>query len=280
MPATAPAQTAIAQTFIAKWRKASGSERANYQLFITGLCDLLGCEKPDPSSEDTRDNAYVFERRVRFAHGDGSDSLGFIDCYKRAHFVLEAKKVKTDGKAFDSAMLRARGQAEQYERALPADEGRPPFVVVVDVGGTIHTFQILTKRSDRVAALGHTLPWPANVWMGVSVENAKVLDRIDDLRAVPAEVRFLSCEPLIGPLGVLDLTGIHWAIVGGESGPKARPMREEWAQDIRAQCEDQGVAFFFKQWGGVRKEKFGRELNGRTYDAMPRQHVIPVYASV
>ena len=142
-----------------------------------------------------------------------------------------------------------------------------------------HTFQILTKRSGRVAALGSRLPWPANVWMGVSVENAQVLDRIDDLRAVPAQVRFLSCEPLIGPLGALDLAGIHWAIVGGESGPGARPMREAWAQDIREQCEDQGVAFFFKQWGGVRKEKFGRVLNGRTYDAMPRQPVIPIHAA-
>lgn len=142
-----------------------------------------------------------------------------------------------------------------------------------------HTFQILTKRSERVAALGHKLPWPANVWMGVSVENAKVLDRIDDLRSVPAQVRFLSCEPLIGPLGALDLAGIHWVIVGGESGPKARPMRETWAQDIREQCEDQGIAFFFKQWGGVRKEKFGRELNGRTYDAMPGQRVIPIHAA-
>ena len=108
MPATAVSQTAAA--FIAKWRKASGSERANYQLFITELCELLGVDKPDPSSEDTRDNAYVFERRVRFAHGDGSESHGFIDCYKRGHFVLEAKKAKGEGKTFDSALLRARGR--------------------------------------------------------------------------------------------------------------------------------------------------------------------------
>lgn len=167
--------------------------------------------------------------------------------------------------------------SDLFQEAVPDDFIRRVFATMAACPQ--HTFQILTKRSDRVASLGQTLPWPANVWMGVSVENAKVLDRIDDLRAVPAQVRFLSCEPLIGPLGALDLDGIHWAIVGGESGPKARPMREEWAQDIREQCEDQGVAFFFKQWGGVRKEKFGRELNGRTYDAMPRQHVIPAYAA-
>lgn len=129
--------------FIAKWREASGSERANYQLFITDLCELLGADKPDPAREDTRDNAYVFERRVQFAHGDGGESLGFIDCYKRGAFVLEAKKIKAGPsavKSFDSAMLRARGQAEQYARALPPAEGRPPFVIVVDVGRAIELY--------------------------------------------------------------------------------------------------------------------------------------------
>ena len=139
-PSALAAAAVPATAFIAKWRKASGSERANYQLFITGLCELLGVDKPDPSSEDTRDNAYVFERRVRFAHGDGSESHGFIDCYKRGHFVLEAKKAKGAVKTFDSALLRARGQAEQYARALPAAEGRPPFVVVVDTGGVIELY--------------------------------------------------------------------------------------------------------------------------------------------
>ena len=130
--------------FIAKWREASGSERSNYQLFITDLCDLFGVDKPDPAREDTRDNAYVFERRVQFAHGDGGESPGFIDCYKRGAFVLETKKIKLGpaaaAKTFESAMLRARGQGEQYARALPADEGRPPFVIVVDVGRAIEVY--------------------------------------------------------------------------------------------------------------------------------------------
>ena len=138
-----PAALTPAQ-FIAKWAKASGSERANYQLFITGLCDLIGVEQPDPAREDTRDNAYVFERRVQFAHGDGGESRGFIDCFKRCAFVLEAKKIKAapsaTSKSFDSAMLRARGQAEQYARALPAQEGRPPFAIVVDVGRAIELY--------------------------------------------------------------------------------------------------------------------------------------------
>ena len=132
-----------------------------------------------------------------------------------------------------------------------------------------HTFQILTKRGERLRRLAKHLPWPTNVWMGVSVENAKVTQRIDDLKSVPAAVRFLSCEPLISPLPDLQLRGIHWVIVGGESGPKSRPMHEWWVQDIRRQCRAAHVHFFFKQWGGTRKDITGRLLNGRTYDAMP-----------
>ncbi len=134
---------------------------------------------------------------------------------------------------------------------------------------THHTFQVLTKRSDRLAELAPQLPWPQNVWMGVSVEDARVLHRIGDLHSVPAAVRFLSLEPLIGPLDALPLHGIHWAIVGGESGPGARPMRREWVTSIFRQCRAAGVPFFFKQWGGVRKDLTGRNLNGRTYSEMP-----------
>jgi protein gp37 len=132
-----------------------------------------------------------------------------------------------------------------------------------------HTFQILTKRSERLAQLAPQLPWPSNVWMGVSVEDARVLDRVADLRSVPAAVRFLSLEPLIGPLDELSLDGIHWVIVGGESGPKARPLRKEWVTSIFRQCRAARVPFFFKQWGGVRKDLTGRALNGRIYDEMP-----------
>jgi protein gp37 len=134
-----------------------------------------------------------------------------------------------------------------------------------------HRFQILTKRSARLAKLAPTLPWPANIWMGVTVENTTCAQRIDALRDVPAVVRFLSLEPLLGPLPDLNLTGIHWVIVGGESGPKARPMEPAWVIDIRDQCLEAGVTFFFKQWGGVRKKKRGRELEGRTWDEMPQQ---------
>jgi protein gp37 len=132
-----------------------------------------------------------------------------------------------------------------------------------------HTFQVLTKRSGRLREMAGWLPWPKNVWIGVSVENQRVLGRIDDLRQVPAAVRFLSCEPLLGPMEDLDLDGIAWVIVGGESGPGARPMKPEWVESILKQCRRAKVAFFFKQWGGTRKDLSGRELNGRTYDELP-----------
>lgn len=138
-----------------------------------------------------------------------------------------------------------------------------------------HTFQVLTKRSLRLAEVARELPWPTNVWMGVSVEDARVTQRIDHLRSVPASVRFLSCEPLIGPLDNLNLTGIDWVIVGGESGPGARPMQREWVQSIMAQCRTAESAFFFKQWGGTRKDLTGRELDGRTYDEFPIASVQP-----
>ncbi|MCZ6666180.1 MAG: phage Gp37/Gp68 family protein [Gammaproteobacteria bacterium] len=137
-----------------------------------------------------------------------------------------------------------------------------------------HTFQILTKRSSLMRRyinaryLGTSAP--NHIWLGVSVEDGKRLSRVRHLRETAAEVRFLSIEPLIGPVGRLDLDGIHWVIVGGESGPRARPMKPEWVESILAQCQDARVAFFFKQWGGVRKHRTGRELHGRTYDEMPR----------
>lgn len=132
-----------------------------------------------------------------------------------------------------------------------------------------HTFQILTKRAERLEELGPELPWAPNVWMGVSVEDEGALSRVRHLARVPAHTRFLSCEPLLGPLPSLDLREIQWVIVGGESGPGARPMRKEWVEEILEKCRRSEVPFFFKQWGGVRKKKQGRELHGQTYDEFP-----------
>ncbi len=133
-----------------------------------------------------------------------------------------------------------------------------------------HVFQVLTKRPERALEMSERLgDWPANVWMGTSVESAMYVHRILTLRKIPAKTRFLSCEPLIGPIRRLPLQGIHWVIVGGESGPGARPMPEEWVLQIKERCVEAGVAFFFKQWGGVQKKKTGRMLCGQTWDLLP-----------
>jgi protein gp37 len=142
---------------------------------------------------------------------------------------------------------------------------------VFDVMGQAywHTFQILTKRSERLVELAGQLPWHDNVWIGVSVENKDYAYRIDHLRKVPAAVRFLSVEPLLGPIPKLPLQGIDWVIVGGESGPRCRKIEPQWVRQIRDRCIAQGIPFFFKQWGGTRKKQSGRELDGRTWDEMP-----------
>jgi protein gp37 len=133
-----------------------------------------------------------------------------------------------------------------------------------------HRFQILTKRSDRLFDLDPQLKWMPNIWMGVSVENEDYAYRIDDLRKTGAYIKFLSLEPLLGPLDQLHLEGINWVIVGGESGPGARPMDPSWVTDIRDQCQNKRIPFFFKQWGGMNKKKAGRNLEGRTWDEMPK----------
>ena len=132
-----------------------------------------------------------------------------------------------------------------------------------------HTFQILTKRPERMLAMDPKLRWARNIWAGVSVENAAYLHRVDLLRQTSAPVKFLSIEPMLGPIPNLDLTAIDWIIVGGESGPKSRPMLREWVLEIRDLCVNAGVPFFFKQWGGCNKKKAGRLLKGRTWDEMP-----------
>ncbi len=149
-----------------------------------------------------------------------------------------------------------------------------PLVFILRIFGVMlaadwHRYQILTKRARRMRELDPHLEWAEHVWMGVSVESADYVHRMDDLRATNAHVKFVSFEPLLGPLPRLDLSRIDWAIAGGESGPGARPMREEWVLNLRNQCVEQGVPFFFKQWGGVNKKKAGRLLEGRTWDEMP-----------
>jgi protein gp37 len=177
------------------------------------------------------------------------------------HMLEVPLRWKTPKRIFVNSM------SDLFHQDVPADYIKKVFAVMARADW--HQFQVLTKRSERLQELSPVLPWPGHIWQGVSVENEDYLDRIDDLRASGAAVKFLSLEPLLGPLPKLNLRGIDWVIVGGESGPGARPMRPEWVIDIRDQCTRQSVAFFFKQWGGVQKSKTGRTLQGRTWDEMP-----------
>lgn len=164
-------------------------------------------------------------------------------------------------------MIFVNSMSDLFHKGVPPSFIQDAFDVMRQASQ--HTFQVLTKRSRRLLELNPEIDWPDNVWMGVSVENRDYTFRIDHLRKTSAYVKFLSLEPLLGPLPHPDLSGIDWVIVGGESGPGARPMAEEWVVDIRNQCVASDVPFFFKQWGGVRRKEAGRELNGRTWDQMP-----------
>lgn len=161
--------------------------------------------------------------------------------------------------------------SDLFHEDIPLDFIQKVFNVMVKAEW--HTFQILTKRSERLEELSRFLPWSKNIWMGVSVENQKYTFRIDNLRKVPSAVRFLSIEPLVGKITRINLRGIDWVIVGGESGPKARYMDPDWVRLIRNKCNEQEVPFFFKQWGGVNKKKAGRLLDRKTWNEMPSARI-------
>lgn len=166
-----------------------------------------------------------------------------------------------------SKVVFVNSMSDLFHKDVPLTFIKQVFDVMND--NPQHVFQVLTKRSDLLLKYHKELKWGHNIWMGVSVENQKVMHRIDDLRRTNARVKFLSCEPLIGPLPNMNLEGIDWVIVGGESGRKPRPMKEEWVLEILNQCKSAGVKFFFKQWGGTNKKKTGRLLLDQTWDEMP-----------
>ena len=166
-------------------------------------------------------------------------------------------------------LVFVNSMSDLFHKDVPISFIRSVFDVVRETPR--HTYQLLTKRSKRLRHVAPNLDWPANLWMGVSVESSKYNFRIDHLRDVPAAVRFVSAEPLLGPLGQVDFTGIDWVIAGGESGPRARPMDIAWGRELRDQCLREDVSFFFKQWGGRTPKIGGRELDGRTWDDMPKR---------
>jgi protein gp37 len=178
-------------------------------------------------------------------------------------------ELKTPYKWKKSKVVFVNSMSDLFHKDVPIEFIQKVFRVMKN--NPQHVFQVLTKRADvlRYYDSEGFLDWSHNIWMGVSVENKKVMNRIDLLRETNARVKFLSCEPLIGPLPEMNLRGIDWVIVGGESGRKPRPMKPEWVSNIKDQCLEVDVPFFFKQWGGTNKKKTGRELDGRTWDEMP-----------
>ena len=175
--------------------------------------------------------------------------------------LLEPSTWKSPRTVFVNSM------SDLFHAKVPISFVRDVFDVIADTPQ--HTYQVLTKRSFRMSKLAEKFDWPDNLWMGVSVEDSRVLPRIDHLRAVPAKVRFLSCEPLLGPLDFINLESINWVIGGGESGPNYRPMDINWIRGLRDDCIKAGVPFFFKQWGGRTPKALGRDLDGRAWDEMP-----------
>lgn len=220
---------------------------------------VTGCTKVSPGCL----NCYAERMAVRLqAMGVARYRSGFVT---RIHDdALDAPlRWKAPRKVFVNSM------SDLFHRDVPMEFILRVFAVMARCPQ--HQFQILTKRAGRLVRIADQLDWRPNIWIGVSVEDQKRAMRAHQLGRVPATVRFLSVEPLLGPIDALPLAGIHWVIVGGESGPRARPMKPAWVESIYRQCRDQGVPFFFKQWGGVQKHRTGRMLHGRTYDEMPAQ---------
>ena len=168
-----------------------------------------------------------------------------------------------------SRIVFVNSMSDLFHEEIPLEFIQSVFAVMSE--NRQHTFQVLTKRSERLRELAPLLDWSENVWMGVTIENNNYVGRADDLRSVNAAVKFLSLEPLLGPLPDLEYTGMDWVIVGGESGPRARPIEENWILDIKEKCESEcNIPFFFKQWGGVNRKKTGRILQGKTWDNYPK----------
>ena len=225
---------------------------------------VTGCTRVSPGCA----NCYALRFAERFRGVPGHPYEVGFDLTLRPERLEQPLAWKRPRRIFVNSM------SDLFHEGVPLSFVERVFAVMAEADW--HVFQILTKRVDRLAELAPELPWPTNVWMGVSVENRRWVTRIDRLREVPASVRFLSCEPLLGDLGELDLRGIHWVIVGGESGPRARRMDVDWARSIRDQCLSTATPFFFKQWGrfnssgrSMGKKAAGRLLDGRTWDEYP-----------
>jgi protein gp37 len=218
---------------------------------------LTGCNKVSPGCK----HCYA-ERMAKRLHAMGQPN--YVNGFK---LTLHPQALEIPLSWKKPQVIFVNSMSDLFHKDVPIDFIQQVFDVMRRADW--HTFQVLTKRAERLQEIDAQIDWPANVWMGVSVETQDYTFRIDHLRQTHAKTKFLSLEPLLGPLPKLNLEGINWAIVGGESGPGARPMAEEWVIDIRDQCKAKRVPFFFKQWGGVQKKRAGRLLQGKTWSEMP-----------
>jgi protein gp37 len=226
---------------------------------------VTGCSKISPGCK----HCYAERMALRLqAMGQPNYRNGFNVTIHR-HMLELPLKWRNPRKIFVNSM------GDMFHRLVPDNFVAECFSVMEKAAQ--HQFQLLTKRPSRLQQMACDLPWPKNVWTGVTIETADYLERIDHLRQTPAAVKFLSLEPLLGPIPDINLEGIDWVIAGGESGPGARPMDPKWVVDIRDQCLAAGVPFFFKQWGGVNKKLAGRILQGQTYSQMPRENTYPQF---
>ena len=220
---------------------------------------LTGCTKISPGCQ----HCYAERMALRLqAMGQPNYANGF-------KLTLHGHVLEAPLRWKKPQMIFVNSMSDLFHRDVPVDFIQSVFAVMHEASW--HTFQVLTKRADRLLALDAEIDWPDNVWMGVSVENRTYMSRIDMLRQTHAPTKFLSLEPLLGALPSLNLDRIDWVIVGGESGPGARPVEEKWVIDLRDQCVGAQVPFFFKQWGGVQKKRAGRLLDGRTWDELPAE---------
>jgi protein gp37 len=220
---------------------------------------VSGCSKVSPGC------AHCYAERISLRFGHTTDA--WLPEHAAKNVELHPARLEQPLRWRRPRMIFVNSMSDLFHERIPLAFVRRVFAVMEQAEQ--HTFQILTKRHNRLVALAPHLPWPSNVWMGVSIENRRWVERADYLRRIPAAVRFISAEPLLGPLEGLDLTDIHWLIAGGESGRGHRPMDVEWARALRDRCAADGVAFFFKQWGGATAKSGGRSLDGEEHSEMP-----------
>jgi protein gp37 len=221
---------------------------------------VTGCSKVSPGC------AHCYAERLsrRFGH----TRKPWLPANEADNVVLHPERLDQPRRWRKARVIFVNSMSDLFHERVPLSFVQDVFEVMAETER--HTFQILTKRAERLAELAPLLSWPDNVWMGVSVENMRWAVRADSLRTIPAAVKFISAEPLLGPLDTLNLDGIDWLIAGGESGPRHRPMQDEWVRTLRDRCSEEGVSFFFKQWGGRSSKAGGRTLDGREHSEMPR----------